>query len=269
MNTTTINGSTVGWTDTGEGDATLLIHAGGFGAWFDPMANLLSGRTINMRRTGYVGAPPAGALVDIGEHAAHAASLLDRLGATPATVVAHSSGCVIGLQLALDHPDLVSRLVLSEPPLIQPLMEVLLEPAEVAAAGEALGPQIGAALGAAAAGEIPQALDTFLNAVCGPDYRATVTEALGPGWHDQAERDAAFFFANEIPALMTWAIDDLTRITTPTLLVQGGESPPLTHRLIAQLAATVPYASVATIAGANHLVPLSHPEQLARLVARS
>ncbi len=269
MHTMTINGSAVGWTDTGNGDTTLLVHAGGFGAWFDPMASLLNGRTINMRRAGYVGTPPAGVLVDIGEHAAHAASLLDRLGATPATVVAHSSGCVIGLQLALDHPNLVSRLVLSEPPLIQPLMEMLLEPAEVAAAGEALGPQIGAAIGAAAAGDICHALDTFLTAVCGPDYSATVTEALGPDWQDQAGHDAAFFFSNEIPALVTWAIDDLTQIKTPTLLVQGGDSPPLTHRLIAQLAATLPDASVATVSGANHLLPLSHPKQLARLTARS
>ncbi len=43
-------------------------------------------------------------------HAAESADLLRRLGIERARVLAHSSGCVFALQLALDHPELVDHL---------------------------------------------------------------------------------------------------------------------------------------------------------------
>lgn len=45
-----------------------------------------------------------------------------------------------------------------------------------------------------------------------------------------------------------------------------GESPEVTHRLVARLAGLLPDAQVATIAGANHLLPLTHPAELADLI---
>ncbi len=262
MQSMAINGCTVGWTDTGHGPATALIHAGGFGAWFDPVAARLGGRVVQLRRAGYAGGPRVGDPVTIGEHAAHAAALIEALDAEPVTVVAHSSGCVIALQLARDHAELVSRLVLSEPPLI----DTLLDPADVPDVGAAIGPVIGAAVGAAAEGDVPGALNSFLTAVCGPGWEAAITAALGQGWRTPAERDAAFFFANEIPALMAWSPGDLSDITHPTLLVQGADSPAPTHRLIAGLAAALANARSVTIHGANHLLPLTHPADLVALI---
>jgi pimeloyl-ACP methyl ester carboxylesterase len=40
----------------------------------------------------------------------------------------------------------------------------------------------------------------------------------------------------------------------------------VTHRLVARLAGLLPDAQVATIAGANHLLPLTHPAELADLI---
>lgn len=263
MKTTTIAGATVAWTDTGSGETTLLVHAGAFGAWFAPLAERLPGRVIRMLRAGYTGTPVPPDPIEITGHAAHAAALLDTLDAAPATVVSHSSGCVIALQLALDRPDLVARLVLSEPPLIDPL----LAPTDLDQVHATLGPVMGGAMSAAARGDIPTAFDTFLRAVCGPDYRSVLVDVLGPDGLARAERDAAFFFANEIPALGRWTPGDLTRITAPVLLVQGAASPGPTHRLITRLAASLPDARVATIDRANHLLPLTHPTELATLVS--
>jgi pimeloyl-ACP methyl ester carboxylesterase len=262
-----VDGATIAWEDTGDPTAepTLLIHAGVFGAWFEPLAPRLPGRVVRMLRAGYAGGPPPVGPVAFTTRAAHAAALLDRLGCGPATVVAHSSGCIDALQLAHDRPDLVRRLVLVEPPLIDPL----LDPADIPTVGAQLGAAIGAAMGAAASGDVSAAFDAFMTPVCGPGFRAVLADVLGPEGAARAERESAAFFANEIPAMGGWAPVDPAAITAPTLLVQGGDSPPFTHRLIARLAGQLPHAEVATVDGANHLLPLTHPDELADAITTS
>jgi lipase len=51
------------------------------------------------------------------------------------------------------------------------------------------------------------------------------------------------------------------------LLVRGGASPGPTRRMVSHLAAELPNARVATVDGANHLLPLTHADELANLVA--
>lgn len=265
MKTTTIDGATIGWTDTGAGDATLLVHAGVFGAWFEPLAGHLPGRVIRMLRAGYTGGAVPREPIELAGHAAHAAALLDLLETGPATVVSHSSGCAIALQLALDRPDLVARLVLSEPPLV----DELLDPADLSEVRSTIGPALAGAMTAAARGDVPAAFDTFNEVVCGPGYRAVLTGVLGEEGLARAERDAEFFFTNEVPAIGRWTPPDPARITAPVLLVQGADSPGPTHRLITRLAAALPDARVTTIAGANHLLPLTHAPELASAVSSS
>jgi pimeloyl-ACP methyl ester carboxylesterase len=264
MEQMTIDGATIAWADTGEGDATLLIHAGVFGAWFAPLAEHLPGRVIRMLRAGYTDSPPPPRLISLAQHTAHAAALLDALGTGPVTVVGHSSSSVIALQLAHDRPDLVRRLVLGEPPLIDPL----LDPADVDEVHRALGPAIGAAMAATAQGDGRGAFDAFMGAVCGPDFRTVVADVLGPEARDRAEREALFFCSNELPATGGWTPVDPAAIRMPVLLVEGSRSPAATHHVTARLAGMLPDARVARIEGTNHLLPLTHPAELAELVTR-
>jgi pimeloyl-ACP methyl ester carboxylesterase len=217
-----------------------------------------------MLRAGYTGGPPPDRPVEVAGHAAHAAALLDRLRTGPTTVVAHSSGCAIALQLAADRPDLVRDLVLSEPPLI----DALLDPADLPQVGAVLGPAMGAAMGAAARGDTAAAFDAFMTAVCGPGYRAVLADVLGPDGLAGAEREAAYFFADEVPAVARWEPPGLSTIAAPALLVRGGASPGPTHRLVDRMAAALPDARVATVDGADHLLPLTHPQALADLLQR-
>ena len=228
MEEMTIDGATIAWADTGGCEPTLLIHAGVFGAWFAPLAEHLPGRVIRLLRAGYTDGPPPTALISVAQHAAHAAALLDELGTGPVTVVGHSSSSVIALQLAHDRPDLVRRLVLGEPPLIDPL----LDPADVDAVHRVLGPAIGAAVAAAAKGDGRGAFDAFMGAVCGPDFRAVIADVLGPGALDRAEREALFFCTNELPATGGWTPVDPAGIRVPVQLVEGGTArpPPTTSR---------------------------------------
>lgn len=79
-------------------------------------------RIIRIVRAGYGSGPAPVRHLTISDHAAHCAALLEHLGLDQAHVVGHSSGSAIGLQLALDRPDLVGSLILSEPPLFDDLV---------------------------------------------------------------------------------------------------------------------------------------------------
>ena len=73
-------------------------------------------------------------------------------------------------------------------------------------------------------------------------------------------------FTTEAPAAGRWTAPDLSGVAAPTLLVAGSASPLATHRLVSRLAGRLPDARVATVEGANHLLPLTHPSEVADLV---
>lgn len=244
----------------------LLIHGGGLADWFTPLAAepaLRHHRMIRMVRAGYDGAPAPHGLT-VGDHSDHAAALLRDLDAAPAHVVAHSSGCAVALQLALDHPGLVRTLSLCEPPLI----DALAAPGDHEMLHAAFGPVIGAAMAATARGDLATAFDTFMTLVCGADHRRVMTDVLGADVVEDAVKHCRYFFTEETPAVNAWTVDPATlgRLRMPVLLVQGGASPPPVHRLVARLAGLIPGATVATIAGANHLLPLTAPTELGRVL---
>ncbi|HEY5879856.1 MAG TPA: alpha/beta hydrolase [Nakamurella sp.] len=250
----------------GYGEPLILIHAAAFADWFVPLERepaVADLRRVRVTRTGYSDPAPVRQLM-VADHAAECADLLRRLEVGRARVLAHSSGCVVALQLALDHPELVGELVLVEPPLIDPL----LPPQDRAPVAAAIGPALGAAMGAAAQGDLPTAFDTFLAALCGPQYRSVIENALGRAGLERAERDCGYCFSGEVPSLVGWQFDEelARRIEQPVHLVAGGDSPPFTHQLIDHLSGMLPEARTTVIPGHNHLLPLTAPGQLAALV---
>ena len=57
-------------------------------------------------------------------------------------------------------------------------------------------------------------------------------------------------------------------VARPVVLVQGADSGPVLHRLVAHLAGLLPQATVQTIENAGHLMPLTAPATLAALISR-
>jgi pimeloyl-ACP methyl ester carboxylesterase len=248
--------------DEGTGEALVLLHGGGLADWLAPVADspALAGlRRIRITRSGYRDAPTA---ATVAEHAAEHAALLRELGVGPVRVLAHSVGCVFALQLALDHPDLVSELLLVEPPLIDPL----LDPADREAVAALLGPALGAAVGAAMGGDLATAFDLAMSALCGPEYRAAMVAAFGAEGLERAVGESRWLFMGEVPAMNGWTVDP-GAITQPVRLIAGGDSPEFTHRLVRHLAGELPQATVTTVPGVNHLMPLTATEALADLAA--
>jgi pimeloyl-ACP methyl ester carboxylesterase len=261
---TLIDGAEVAHTDSGgAGEPLLLMHGGGLADWMTPLAAELHGRrVIRMVRAGYTGgAVPDG--LTVADHARHAAILLHRLDAAPAHVVAHSSGAAIALQLAVDSPAAVRTLCLLEPP----FLDTLVDPSDIEGVRAAFGPVIGAVMAATARGDFAAAFDAFMPLVCGPRYREVMDATLGANVVDDAANHSGAFFTSEMPALGGWTFDPA--VTRPVVLVQGADSPPPLHRMVAHLAGLLPRATVETVANAGHLMPLTAPAALAGLILRA
>ena len=111
----------------GSGDAVVFIHGGVFADGLAPLSSapalVARHRVLTWRRVGYARSGPAAGHADIESQAAQLAQLMQRLDLPRAHVVGHSSGGLIALQFALDHPDRVQSLVLLEPALSIPGVE--------------------------------------------------------------------------------------------------------------------------------------------------
>jgi pimeloyl-ACP methyl ester carboxylesterase len=247
--------------ERGTGPVMCLAHAGVFSGWFTPMfkQSALDGfRVIRLVRPGYGRSAPPTEPASLSAHASQCAQLLGELGVTRAYLVGHSSSCCIGLQLALDHPDLVAGLILFET--AKPS-----GPIREANAGTYVGP----ALAAARDGDVPRAFDIFMRGVGGEHYRSALLDRFGEAGLAEAEHESAYFFADELPAVGAWQFGEAeaARVAAPTLLVHGSESKPWFAENMAQLAAWLPVATAVTLVGCDHLAPLTHPTELATVAA--
>lgn len=265
MTRSLIDGAEVAYTDSGsDGEPLLLIHGGGLADWLTPLAatpELNNYRVIRMVRAGYTGSPVAPGLT-IADHARHAAALLRQLDAAPTHIVAHSSGSTIALQLTVDDPSSVRSVALCEPPLV----DALADPSDLDDLHAVFGAVMGSAMAATAQGNHAAAFDAFMTVVCGPNYRAVMNDVLGAGLVDDAASNSRDFFTSENPAVAAWTFDPA--LTRPVLLIQGADSPPPVHRMIAHVAARLPESTVVTVDHASHLMPLTAPAALGRLVAQ-
>jgi pimeloyl-ACP methyl ester carboxylesterase len=247
--------------DRGAGEAVCLVHAGIFSAWFAPLFQqpALDGfRVIRPIRPGYGNSPAPSEPASIAAHAHRCGALLRGLGVTRAHWVGHSSSCCIGLQLALDDPDLVAGLILFEP--AKPS-----GPQRDAAASSYVGP----ALAAAAQGDTARAFEVFTRGVGGDRYRQVLRARLGDDGLAEAEGESAYFFTDEMPALAAWTFGpaEAARVTAPALLLCGSESRPWFRENAAILAEMLPDARTQTLPELDHLAPLTHPAELAAAIS--
>jgi pimeloyl-ACP methyl ester carboxylesterase len=261
-----VAGTTIEYSDRGEGDPLLLVHAGVFADWFVPLAasHTLDGfRVIRVRRAGYGAHAPASHLT-IQNHAGHLTRLADLLELDAVHVVGHSSGALIAFQMAVDRPKLVHSLTLIEPAACGPF--------QVPAFAELGERFVGPAMGAFAAGDLQGAFDTFMRGVCGDRSRDIIEQSLGRAGYEQAVRESSFFFRDEVPACLQWQLGSTeVPIRQPVLILEGGDGRKaglLSQQVTEATTTLLPQAEVALIANSNHMLPLQDPDALGEAVAR-
>ena len=248
--------------ERGAGEVVCLVHAGVFSAWFAPLFEqpALDGfRVIRPIRPGYGHSPAPSEPTSIAAHARRCGELLRRLSVTRAHWVGHSSSCCIGLQLALDDPGLVASLILFEP------AKPSGKQREVAAST-----YVGPALAVAARGDVSRAFDLFVRGVGGDGYREVLRARLGDDGLVQAERESAYFFADELPAVAAWSFGpaEAARVAAPALLLCGAGSRPWFRENVAILGEMLPDVRTQTLPELDHLAPLTHPAELASTISK-
>jgi pimeloyl-ACP methyl ester carboxylesterase len=263
MNQAKVNGVELEYEARGSGEPVILISLGPIGDSFLPFFSQKAlaerYRLIRYHQRGQVGSTHSSGPVSFAEHAADAAALLGHLGIRRAHVAGHSTGAIIALQLAVDHPDTVHTLALLEPPL-----------PSVSSAG-AFFEKAGPALAAYGTGDREGAMMQFMSLAFSLDWETcrTVIEQHIPGGVDQAMKDADTFFGSYLPALSAWQFGptQAAAISQPVLSVLGTE----TERWFVDghelLHSWFPQVEDCTIEGVAHLLHMQCPRPVAQGVA--
>ena len=178
-----------------------------------------------------------------------AASFIDR----PLDLIGHSMGATVALRIAVAAPDAVRSLTLIEPV----LFAAAPDPVQQAHDAEILA--------LVAKGQEQQAARVFINA-----WGAQSFDQLPSRAQDQMQRRIGMI-ANNVAALSQDNANilregGLEAIDAPVLLISGEESPPVIHAIADALAARLPDVGRASVPGAGHMLPITHPDQVAGLI---
>ena len=180
--------------------------------------------------------------------------------AEPVHVIAHSFGGAVALRWALEYPERVESLTLIEPACFFLLPYLRAHAAGALAAirhvADGFNPARGDAVQAAA-------MQRFYDYWNGPGSWSALTadrKQMLLARHAQVGRDFGAIFAER------FSPHALRRLSQPTRIGTGTESPQaalLASRIIAKAA---PQASSACVAGAGHMLPVTHLAELTALL---
>lgn len=182
--------------------------------------------------------------------------VLTVINAVPERVhlLGHSYGAILALEAALRAIPLAS-LILYEPPMSVGADRVPHD----------LGDRLAALV---AAGDREAVLETFLRE--GPRYPPEVI-AMQRSRPDWSERLAyAHTLARETQAVPRYVFDRtrVAKVTVPTLLILGSESPPFFRQAIETLHAAIPHSHLVVLPGQHHNAMETAPELFAETVHR-
>lgn len=178
----------------------------------------------------------------------------------PVHLVGHSYGAALALRIAVRWPHAVRSLTLAEPAIFHLLRDghpverqmfahIARLAQEVALADMTGRPDWGAA--------------RFVDFWNGPGSFAAYTPETRARVVARMPLIRANFAALDQE---TWPLEDCARVTCPVLGLYGENSPLLGQHLIRLVAGQMPHAKVLPIAGAGHMLPVTHAAALARLI---
>jgi 3-oxoadipate enol-lactonase len=241
-----VDGGIVGGAVMGEGRTLVLLHSlladrGSFDRIVDPLSRRF--RVVVPDLPGFGGSTPVkGGLDAVAGRLA--AALREFTGGEPVILLGNGFGGFVALTLALDHPDLVSRLIL----------------ADCGALFSELGRQAFRTMaGAAAANGLAAIADVAMRRLFAPDFQAAEPALM-------AERRAAFLKTD--PETFQAACHALAGldlraavagIRVPAMVLVGERDEATPPPMAVELAGLLPDARLEILAGCAHVPQLQMP----------
>lgn len=197
----------------------------------------------------------------IADDVADLVAILEHVG-TPSVLVGHSYGATVCLLTTLAHPQLIIGAVVHEPPLFATLK---CDP-QHAALLESVGASMAEAARLIELGDLDHGVQTFVDDVAfGPgswenvfnDHQRASMVANAGTWLDQY-RD---------PDRLALSPTRLAEASRPLLITRGTQSPAIFGTSLDIALAGASNVACSYIEGAGHAAPLSHPDDLARVIS--
>jgi 3-oxoadipate enol-lactonase len=249
------SGVRIAWERRGEGAPLLLIHGLGYARWgWEPVVDALAGHhevvLFDNRGIGESEAPPGP--YSVAELARDAAAVLGAAGLERAHVLGTSLGGMVALQLALEHPACLDKLVLActtpggsgAAPMPEQTLRLMAEapslPADVA-------------------------LRRFVENAFGPDHDVAVVDRIMEHRLATAQPQAAWM-AQAAAGAGFDAWDRVGEVRAPTLVLTGDADNVVDPRNSELLAQRIPDARLEVFAGAGHLFFWEHPQRFVDVV---
>jgi pimeloyl-ACP methyl ester carboxylesterase len=256
-----VDGARLLYRELGSGPPVLLIHGGGatsglWGECLDRIAEFARAIAYDQRA---FGGSSGEAVVGVARHGDDAVTLIEGLEAAPATVLGHSFGATIALDLATRYPALVRSLVLIEPPLDLgpfPPMGML-----------SVLPRI----------QLRRLLFGERGAARWFYGWATSRRSGGNGFERLSADLQETCLANASPLLTSWRYSSeasgrhlpkpgISSIRCPAVLITGAESQRDFRRTTRRVERAIPQARLIEVPGACHLVQYDAPDAVVETV---
>ncbi|QFT94151.1 Pimeloyl-[acyl-carrier protein] methyl ester esterase [Roseovarius sp. THAF9] len=251
------------WTTFGQGPQPALAihcslaHSGTWGALARHLSGALTLTAFDMPGHGRSGDwDERGEIQEV--TAKIAADLLDG----PAHIIGHSFGATVALRLAVMRPELVRSLVLIEPVFFAVAL------ADHPQMRDGFAAQMAGFTDGMEAGDGYAAARAFLS-VWG---NGAEWESLSAPERDRLAAQMPLIEAghaalyDDVGGLLAPGV--LQGVTQPALLIEGSASPAIIGAINEGLAARLPKAERAVMAGAGHMVPLTHARQVSAEILR-
>jgi len=251
----TSGGSALPSDEAGSGPAIVLLHAGiaDRSMWTEHLEPLAAAghRVVALDLPGFGEAKP-----DLGEQApwVDVLNAMDALGIDRAALVGNSFGGAVALRVALVAPERVAALALISSPAVQ------FEPsAQLRAAWDAEEEALGR-------GDTEAAVAAVVEAWTLPDAPPQLRDRVAAMQRRIFAVQAGITEVAEAPDPVEEHPEQLAELDIPALVAAGEHDMPDFIEGAEQLAAALPRAQHAVIAGAGHLAPLETPEAFRALL---
>lgn len=257
-----VNGYDMAYIAVGQGEPLVCVHGSlcDFRVW-SPVLGPLSSRNrviaLSLRHFFPEHWDGVGNGFTIAQHVADLIGFLGALGGK-ANLLGHSRGGHVAFRVAQQRPDLLSRVVLSEP---GGDLDASLLP-EVAAAPPPLHAHVAAAAEKIASGDVEGGLASFVDAMNGPGVWRRLPPATQQGVRDNAR--TLLGQVNEQRQPYTRA--DAESIGVPTLFIGGAHTSGSDRMVLDALAAHVPGAQIELIPNTTHMMFEQDPIRFSAVV---